>query len=176
MRSILIALLFVSGVFVAPALAQPDMFDDDRRPRGGDPAMMRQRIEDLRKLKLMDILALQGDQVEKFFAAYNPQQKATLEAKDAMDAASRAVWEATERKAPAAELDQLLVKLQSSVTALQRAVEARQEAVRKVLSTEQYARYVVFEVRFRDELDKMIIKRMRDGGRDGGRGRDRKRD
>lgn len=172
MRSFLIALLLVSGMFIAPALAQPDMFDDDRRPRGGDPAMMRQRIEDLRKLKLMDILALQGDQVEKFFAAYNPQQKATLEAKDAMDAASRALWEATERKAPAAELDPLLIKLQSAVTTLQRTVEARQEAVRKVLTTEQYARYVVFEVRFRDELDKMIMKRMRDGGR----GRDRKRD
>ena len=143
--------------------AQPGMFGNNGRPkRGGNPAMMRQRIEDLRKLKLMDVLSLQGDQVEKFFGTYNPLQKSMLDAKDAMDAASKELWEATERKATAADLEKLTNELLQKMTSFERAINARHEGVRKVLSVEQYARYLAFEARFRDELERMILKKARD--------------
>ncbi|MBU3742876.1 MAG: hypothetical protein FGM24_11450 [Candidatus Kapabacteria bacterium] len=162
-----VALLAVIGT----TYAQPGLFDDDRdrdrdrKPRGergGDPAAMRQRIEDLRKLKLMDVLSLQGEQVETFFGTYNPLQKGMLDAKDAMDAASKALWDATERKAPAAELEKLTSDLLARMTTFERAVNARHDGVRKVLTTEQFARYLAFEARFRDELERSILRRMRE--------------
>ena len=47
-------------------VAQDDDFD-------GPPPRerMMQKIEDLRKMRLLDVLNLQGDQVEKFFSAYS---------------------------------------------------------------------------------------------------------
>jgi hypothetical protein len=135
---------------------RPPIFDDI------EPGKMRQRIEDLRKLKLMDILSLEGEQVEKFFGTYNPLQKAVYEAKEAMDAASKALWEATERKAVAADLTPLTNDLLAKMKTLEQAVHARHDGVRKVLTPEQFARYLAFEARFRDELDRMILKRVRD--------------
>ena len=160
MRTTIITLALVLSTAILHA--QPGMFGGGKPPRGGNPAMMRQRIEDLRKLKLMDVLALQGDQVEKFFGAYNPLQKSMLDAKDAMDIASTSLWEATERKAPSADLEKLTNDLLQRMTAFERAINARHEGVRKVLSVEQYARYMAFEARFRDELERMIMKRARD--------------
>lgn len=164
-----IILVAVLLTMIATVSAQPGLFDDDRdrdrKPRGergGDPAAMRQRIEDLRKLKLMDVLSLQGDQVEKFFATYNPLQKSMLDAKDAMDVASKTLWEATERKAPVADIEKLTADLLARMTAFERAINARHDGVRKVLSVEQFGRYLAFEARFRDELERSIMRRMRE--------------
>lgn len=165
-------LLLVGVVTLAsttiPSTAQPGKRDRKRPPmlEDADPSKMRQRIEDLRKVKLMDILGLEGEQVEKFFAAYNPLQRAVYESKEAMDASSKALWEATENKAAAADLsaktDDLLAKMKS----FEQAIHARHDGVRKVLRPEQFARYLAFEARFRDELERMILKRVRDRMRD----------
>ncbi|MBK9183721.1 MAG: sigma-70 family RNA polymerase sigma factor [Ignavibacteria bacterium] len=55
-----------------------------------------QESEDLRKMRLLDVLNLQGDQVEKFFSAYNRYQGAVINAKKDLDRKAIDLREATE--------------------------------------------------------------------------------
>lgn len=170
MRTIIILMTGVVTLLAAtlPATTQPGFRDRKRPPmmEDADPAKMRQRVEDLRKVKLMDILELEGQQVETFFGTYNPLQRAVYEAKEAMDASSKALWEATESKGAAADLSARTEDLLTKMKAFEQAIHARHDGVRKVLRPEQFARYLAFEARFRDELERMILKRVRDRMRD----------
>jgi len=122
---------------------------------------VRQRIEDVRKMKLIDILDLRGDQVEKFFGSYNTLQRAVFDAKDAVNDASRQLHEALQNKASDADLQTKTSALLSAMKSFDAAVEKRNTTVQSMLSTTQYAKYVLFEARFVDELSKMIMKRAR---------------
>lgn len=150
------------------------------QPMGGPPPgmggpgegreKMRQRIEDIRKMKLIDVLNLQGDQVEKFFGTYNGLQKNVLAAKDAVQKAAGELWKATETTTPEADIKTMTEKLDKAMRDFESAINARHDGCKKVLTTTQYARYMAFEAMFVDQLTKMIIQRMRGEKRNGGGG------
>lgn len=125
---------------------------------------LRHRIEDLRKVKLLDLLNLQGDQVEKFFSAYNRLQNGVISAKEGMSEAARELHQTTTSNTSEADLkaksDALLMKMQE----FERAINARHSEVRPLLSPLQYAKYLAFEARFQEELQRMILQRARKRG------------
>lgn len=131
------------------------------RPEGREK--MRQRIEDIRKMKLIDVLNLQGEQVEKFFGAYNPFQKNVMEAKDAVNKIAGELWKASESGTSDADLKVMTEKLDKSLRDFEAAINARHDGAKKVLTTPQYARYLAFEALFVDQLTKMILQQMRAG-------------
>jgi hypothetical protein len=122
---------------------------------------MRERIEGLRKVKLMDLLELEGAQVEQFFSVYNPLQKAVYQAKAAVDAAVSDLVDADRAKADDATLAAKAALVLERQHALVQAVEARERGVKAVLSVRQHARYVGFEAGFMDELQRMILRRLK---------------
>lgn len=139
------------------------------QPGDGAPKRekMRQRIEDLRKVKLLDILDLKGDQVERFFAVYNRHQDRFHEQQMKIDAAARDLQGAIGRGASDAELGEKTLALRNLIRDLEKTIESRFDELKPILSTKQYAQYVVFEARFRDELQRMIMDRMKKMRRDG---------
>lgn len=153
------AMLALAGV-VGVAYAQPG-------ERGQKREKMRQRIEDLRKVKLLDILDLKGDQVERFFAVYNRHQDRFHEQQMKIDAAARDLQGAIGRGASDAELGEKTLALRNLIRDLEKTIESRFDELKPILSTKQYAQYVVFEARFRDELQRMIMDRMKKMRRDG---------
>lgn len=169
-RSNLLILALVMCCMTSTLLAQP---------MGGPPPgmggsgegreKMRQRIEDIRKMKLIDVLNLQGEQVEKFFGTYNPLQKKVMESKDAVNSIARDLWRASEGAASEAELKSSTEKLDKALRDFEAAINARHEGAKKVLTTAQYARYLAFEALFVDQLTKMIIQQMRGGKNKGPR-------
>lgn len=169
-RSNLLILALVMCCMTSTLLAQP---------MGGPPPgmggsgegreKMRQRIEDIRKMKLIDVLNLQGEQVEKFFGTYNPLQKKVMESKDAVNSIARDLWRASESSASEAELKSSTEKLDKALRDFEAAINARHDGAKKVLTTSQYARYLAFEALFVDQLTKMIIQQMRGGKNKGPR-------
>ncbi len=160
-KYVYIVVIMLSFVFVAPTM--------HAQRKGMDK--LRHRIEDLRKVKLIDLLNLQGDQVEKFFSAYKRLQNDVITAKDGMDVAARDLHDATASTASEGDLktktDALLAKMQE----FERAINARHAEVRPLLSPLQYAKYLAFEARFQEELQRMILQRARKrGGMDDNRG------
>lgn len=139
----------------------PTSTNAQSRERRGGEERLRERIQDLRKVKLLDVLNLEGDQVEKFFAVYNSYEDKIDEAKQGIDAAARDLQGAIGNDASEAELTKLTSALREQIRTMERLIEQRFDDSKKVLTTRQYAQYVVFEARFREELQRMILDRMR---------------
>jgi Spy/CpxP family protein refolding chaperone len=154
----ILSLLAVMPVALMVLSAAPLMSADDLP----SPEKMQQRIEDLRKVKLLDILDLKGDQVEKFFAVYNKHQKQHEKLRQDIDAKSKELQVMIEKGAQDAELSIRVEELRKLVRDMGKAMDQRFDEIKSVLSTKQYAKYVVFEARFRDELQRMIIERIKE--------------
>jgi len=160
-----ISILVLTLVSMQTMLAAQPMGD---RPEGREK--MRQRIEDIRKMKLIDVLDLQGDQVEKFFGAYNPLQKKVMESKDAVNKIATDIWKSSENGTSEADLKAMTDRLDKALRDFEGAINARHAGAKNVLTTPQYARYLAFEALFVDQLTKMILQQMRAGKNKGPRG------
>lgn len=160
-NALIVTLMAFMLLFTVPSTAQMGMGDG---PQGREK--MRERIEDLRKVKLLDVLDLQGDQVEKFFVIYNKHQAKFREVQDKVDNTAKELQGAIGRGAADAELAEKTLELRKQIKELERVIETRFDDVKPVLTTKQYAQYVVFEARFRDELQRMIMERMKKMRRD----------
>ncbi|MCU0329949.1 MAG: hypothetical protein MUC47_03105 [Candidatus Kapabacteria bacterium] len=141
--------------------AMPDADTDQTEHLEEKREAMRDRIEGLRKVKIMDLLLLEGEQVERFFAVYNPLQRSVYEAKDAVDAAVRDLVAADRSNADDAALTAKAAVVSEKQKALIAAVEARERGIKPVLNARQYARYIGFEAGFMDELQRMILRRLK---------------
>lgn len=129
--------------------------DDDEPPMPRE--RVQQRIEDVRKMKLIDILQLHDEQVEKFFAAYNPLQKTVLSTHKAINDVSEDLHRAVRNDE--ANLQPRVDALTNAVKAHHAAIEKRNHDLKPVLSDKQYAAYLVFEAKFVEELSRLLLKR-----------------
>jgi hypothetical protein len=157
-NSLLVVVVLISTTLILSA--QPP--GGKRRGGSGDGKPPREAVENVRKMKLMDVMELEGDQVEKFFALYNPLQKALYEKKDALDKLSAELWRACDDEASEAVLTDLTAKVETARKAFMAAVDTRNAGVKPALSNAQYARYIAFEARFMDELQRMMLRKLRE--------------
>jgi len=154
-----LALLSVLALLIVST--DPVMAQRERRHQPPSPEKLRERIEDLRKVKLLDVLDLQGDQIEKFFAVYNKYNNKIDAAKEKIDEKSRELQGAISGKSSDAELKRLTKELRSHMKEMGNLMDQRFDEVQPVLDATQFAQYVVFESRFREELQRMILDRVR---------------
>ena len=146
-----LSLLLLTNVW-----AQDDDFDGPA-PR----EKMVQKIEDLRKMRLLDVLNLQGDQVEIFFASYNRLQRIVLSARRTIERNTIELREATSSQSDDATLKAKTESVLAAMRGLEDAVNRRHAELRPLLSAKQYAAYIAFEARFQEELTRLIMQRAR---------------
>lgn len=128
---------------------------------------MQQRMEDVRKMKLLDLLQLKDDQVEKFFATYNSTHQVVLQRmREMQDAADKLKRMSRDNDAG---LQQQIDAMQKSTKELHAAVELRNSRIKDVLTLQQYGAYLAFEAKFQEELARLLIKRAKEQGPRGGR-------
>ncbi|NQW29403.1 MAG: hypothetical protein HQ472_02685 [Ignavibacteria bacterium] len=121
----------------------------------------RQRIEDLRRVLILDVLNLQGDQVQTFFAVYAKAQEKVLTSKENLMEATTRLKVAIEQKVSDSELQVLTTEVLEKTKAFEDAVHSRITNIRSILNVQQLAKYVVFETNFQEELQKKILQRVR---------------
>lgn len=159
-RSLLIVLCAVACSMGLAAQS----FDDDAPASRED---MQQRIEDVRKMKLIDLLQLKDDQVEKFFVLYNSTHQVVLQRLRDMNAAADRLKRMSRDND--AGLQQQIDALQKATKDLHAAVEQRNSRMKDVLTLQQYGTYLAFEAKFQEELAKVLLKRAKEQGPRGGR-------
>ncbi len=159
-RSLLIVLCAVACSMGLAAQS----FDDDAPASRED---MQQRIEDVRKMKLIDLLQLKDDQVEKFFVLYNSTHQVVLQRLRDMNAAADKLKRMSRDND--AGLQQQIDALQKATKDLHAAVEQRNSRMKDVLTLQQYGTYLAFEAKFQEELAKVLLKRAKEQGPRGGR-------
>ncbi len=153
MRQAIFGLLFLSMTLTA----QPDR---KRRPPMDHPG---QRLEMMKMWRLTEELDLSEEQAGKFFPRYNALEKEIMEMnKDQKEILGSLLQkENSGKEISQKELDEITKKL-SDIE--QRKIQKKQqffEDLDNLLSTDQRARYLGFELRFMENLRKGIRDRMK---------------
>ena len=148
---LIIVLLCFTGV---AAVSQSDMNEENSRE-------FRERIQKMKLNKLVQVLRLSDDKELEFRKAYTEQQRKVESAREALDAATKKLQDLVQADAPSAQLTSATDETARAVSAMIRSQEQRSQAVRPLLTPAQYARYVLFELRFQEIL-RRIMKRQRE--------------
>lgn len=121
------------------------------------PHKAKERVESLKRTRLADILYLNREEADKFFAKYEQlQMKADAARKDLREAVAE-LERATQKKA--GDLSKRSEAVFEKQTAYNNAIIDKIRSLKPLLTDEQYAKLVIFEHNFPLQLQKMLIKR-----------------
>lgn len=161
---LLIILIFTGRAFAQPPMGPPGGFGS---PEGGPMReRLRQRLETMKIWKLTEAVGLTSEQSEKFFPLYNKHQKA-------MEAIENRRIELVNRLDTLSDdpnsSDQKINEIIGQLSDIPQQVSAERERffkeISSLLSERQQAKLIVFEERFRQQLQDFIrnVRRERRG-------------
>ncbi|MBK9246773.1 MAG: hypothetical protein IPM69_01335 [Ignavibacteria bacterium] len=147
-----ITLFFVE---LTPLLLHSQQFNKfDDRPKA------KERIEQLKKMRLIDILDMDETTAEKFFIKYNNLQKKIEDAKSELQEAvsdlERTVRAKSSKSGEYYRKSDFVLEKQNL---LNTSVSDKIKSMRTFLTEEQYAKFIVFENNFAAQLQKMLLER-----------------
>lgn len=119
-----------------------------------------ERIQTVKKVKLLDVLDLDESTSEKLLLKYNSFENRTQELLKEFDEVEEKLEDAIREKnsSEIKRLTEEFLKVKASIVSLS---DERDGAIKKILTPEKFATYLLFEKRFRKELSREIIKRGR---------------
>ncbi len=123
---------------------------------------VRERVIRFKMTCLVEALDMDEPTAEKFFVRYNLLQNAVREAQKALDSTINELEKAVHDKNSARirEMTDLSIKRHAE---LQEAIAEVFRSVRPLLNDDQYARFLIFEARFQEEVKKRLME-MRERG------------
>ena len=113
------------------------------------------KINQLKKIKLIDILRLDENNVDKFFARYGEQERKVEEQRLQLKNSINQLEQAIHNNAAEKEIQQLVQHIKD--IALVNATIEKQKALKSLLDDQQYAKLIVFEYQFMTKLQKALI-------------------
>ncbi len=137
-------LVFVSAAFVSLAVSQ------DALPLGQGRAL--ERVEQFKKIRLMEVLNLDEQNSIKFFARYNKYQEQLRDIRKKQVVALGQVQAFRKSKADDAEYGKTIDELLSLERQINDAKSKYVDELKQVLTGKQLAEYLVFEMRFQQNL------------------------
>ncbi len=130
----------------------------------------RERIEAFKKMRILEVLELSGENADKFILRYNEYDK---DFKERVSIYEKAVDE-LENSIVNQSDDKIINEKSQSVIAAQKnihkLVEERSNYFKDFLTAEQIGKYLVFEKRFEDRLREMLVDNPKKGRQGGGFG------
>ena len=131
-------------------------------PLNSQPARkVKERIDQMKKIKLLDILNLDEQTSEKFLSKYSFYEKKLHEKKKALDEASDEIEQVLKKGANKDELSQKSKKLLTAQEEFHSLVIEKLKAMESILNPTDYAKFLVFEQRFYEELQRILLKKFK---------------
>ncbi len=130
----------------------------------GMPPRAMERIQSLKKVKLLEVLDLNEAEADKFIVKFNELEKNVTEKFKALDKATDELRKAVQDE-DYKNIDKLNADYLKANDELTKAVQAKFESMSKILSKENFAKYILFERRFQEEVRKQIMEKRRDKDR-----------
>lgn len=122
----------------------------------------KERIQQLKKVKLLEILKLDEKQSDAFLTKYSSIEKKIEEKKSNLDMAIGDLESTVRRSAGSDEIKSKSQKVEQLQNELLKVMEESRNSIKGLLSEENYAKYLIFEHKFKDEVQKAIMKKMKD--------------
>jgi hypothetical protein len=133
-------------------------------PKLQEGGKAKKQIEQLKKLKLIEVLNLDDATAEKFFVRYNAEQKKVDDARKSFEDAMKELDKAN-NSGNSDKVKQLTQQTLDKNTQLQNTTNGMLRSIREILNEKQYADYLVFEANFQKQLDE-LLRTKRDARRD----------
>ncbi len=150
---ILLSIILLAG-FAVTGLAQPPE-DIDRPPSKEQMEKIRKRIETLRMWRLTEALNLDEKTSAQVFPILNRFDKKRYELEESLREGMRDLRESLRNKKED-QLKKILNKLEDNHKALQSLKQEEWAEMKKVLTIEQQAKFIVFLTEFEREVRKLI--------------------
>lgn len=122
-----------------------------------------EKIEQLKKVKLLEELNLDEQTADKFLVKLNTYDKILDEKRDAVDEAFKGLHEKVKKEAPAKEIETATNDLLTKQDEFHKAMKERVDGIRTLLTTEQFAKFLLVEKHFFGELKRHISDRLNEG-------------
>ena len=152
LKTLLIIFLAFFLLFNSNAFAQPN------------PKAMEQ-LKQFKKIKLLEILDLDEATAEKFLVKYNANEKKVEEKKKQLDDAVQDLESSLKNVASKDEISKKTEKVLQLTQEFQKIIDESLQSMKSILNEVQYAKYIIFEQRFRGEVQRAIIERMKKRGK-----------
>ena len=153
MFKIFLVVLLAAG-FSTVSLAEPQK-DIEKPPSKEQMEKVRKRIETLRMWKLTDALNLDEKTSAQVFPLLSKYDKKRGEIEQSLRGSMREMRESLREKHEG-NLKNILDKLEESHKSLQRIKEEEWSEIKKILTIEQQARFILFQQEFEREIRKII--------------------
>jgi|Deesub1362A_J573_1020465.scaffolds.fasta_scaffold00882_13 Spy/CpxP family protein refolding chaperone len=146
--------------FASYALAIPDFDNPEGPPPREDHEKIRERIETLRMWRLTKALDLDEATASRLFPLLNRYDKKRYRIEKAVRKDMRDLKRALDSRRMD-ELQEILQRIEDRHRELQRLNDEERAELKRILTPEQQARYLLFQYRFKRELREMIEKARR---------------
>jgi Spy/CpxP family protein refolding chaperone len=123
----------------------------------------RERIEMLKKLRLLEILNLKENEADKFLVRYNTSEQAIKDKQNNLDLAGDELELSLRANSNEKEIIEKTNKMLQSQKELQDAMTKKYDTMKEVLAPKDFAKYVIFEKRFVERLRKLIMDKAKSG-------------
>ena len=131
------------------------------QPLGGPPGRASERIEQWKKIRLIEMLDMKEDVSVRFFARMNDHEKAKRELLKERDATLDRLERLIRVDAPAAEFEKAFGDLAGVDTRIAEAEKGFHDSLTDILTIEQRAKLVLFDRRFEGELREAMKEQFR---------------
>lgn len=125
------------------------------------PLKAMERIQSLKKIKLLEILELNEADADKFIVKFNEYEKNVLDKFNKFEDVCEELRIAIDNN-DYKNIEKLNDNYIVANKELNQAVQDKFENVKKILPKEKFANYLLFERRFQNELRKQVFKRLGD--------------
>lgn len=155
--------LFLICVFLIPfqSFSMIDWDDDGNKK---DRKEMWDKIAQIKKIKMLEILDLDEESANKFLAAYTAHEDKVKEAFIAYKNTMKELKEMLDNDKTTAEIKGMNEKVLEAAKNWGESMRNKNNEIRNLLNPEQFAKYLVFESDFYKEMGKHI-KRMKNDRR-----------
>ncbi|MCK5742481.1 MAG: hypothetical protein KAH48_09705, partial [Chlorobi bacterium] len=157
LSGILILIIMLATSF--EMFAQPGQGRGMQRGRGMRDADMQKKIREVKKIKLLEILNMDEETSDKFMAKYSFYDKKIAAEKNKIDKVSIKLQDAIDNKSSEKVLSERIKAMEDIRSNLYSLHKEMSAEMKTILSTEQYAKFIVFEHRFMKRLFKMMNNR-----------------
>jgi hypothetical protein len=141
---LLVALFTISNVSAQPS------------PKAKD------RIMQAKKMKLLEVLDLDEATSEKVLAKVTIWEKKIFERRDAVEDAARELHFSLQGKVSREEIVKKTQAFTNAQDEFMKTVKEKMADMKSILNDVEYAKYILFEDRFAKEIQRMIMKKMKD--------------
>lgn len=122
------------------------------------PKRAKERISTLKKVKLLEVLDLDESTSEKVLLKYNAWENKIEDQMEKFDEVEEELVKAI-KKGNKEEIKNISSKFEKERDKIVQIAMDRDKDMKSILTDEQYAKYLIFEKRFRRELGEQLMKR-----------------